>query len=66
MKDSATFESTDALLTTREVAEILRVNKATLRRWERDGDMPVRQVPGSGKRKKYRIRKSYIHTYIKQ
>ncbi len=48
------------LMTVREVAEILRVDETTLRRWIVAGTMPAVKLPHKGKRTQYRIKRSEI------
>jgi excisionase family DNA binding protein len=43
------------LLTIDEVARKLRVDPTTMRRWIRDGTLEAIELPGSEKRKKYRV-----------
>ncbi len=43
----------DELLTTREVAELLRIDPVTVRLWADDGRLPVIVLPGPGRRRRY-------------
>ncbi len=48
------------LLTINEVARRLRVDPTTVRRWIRDGTLEAIELPGSEKRKKYRVRQQTV------
>lgn len=52
----------DVWLTTAEVAERLRVTEDTVRRWVRNGNLPVLNLGGS--RAGYRIRESDLDAFI--
>jgi excisionase family DNA binding protein len=53
---------TELWLTTAEVAERLRVTEDTVRRWIRNGDLPVLNLGGS--RAGYRIREADLDAFI--
>ncbi len=55
----------DELLTVQEVAERLRVNEATVRRWIKDGALDAIRLPHKGKREIYRIRRSTLISVLK-
>jgi excisionase family DNA binding protein len=46
----------DRLLTVREVADFLRVDETTVRRWIKSGLLEAVTLPHSGKRQGYRVR----------
>ena len=48
------------LLTTQEVADILRVDPATVRRWAKQGALNVIVLPHIGERQCYRVRRRTI------
>jgi excisionase family DNA binding protein len=52
------------LLTTQEVAQILRVDGTTVRRWIRDGLLQAVALPSKGNRQVYRVRRASIETMI--
>ena len=54
--------STDRWLTVGEVAEQLRVNEVTVRRWIQRKELPALNV--GGKRPEYRIRQSAFDTFV--
>jgi excisionase family DNA binding protein len=47
----------DELLTVREVANRLRVDDTTVRRWIKSGALEAIALPHKGKRRGYRVRK---------
>ena len=51
-------------LTTQEVAEELRVNEETVRRWIRAGELPVLDLGGG--RAGYRVRRSDLQRFIQE
>jgi excisionase family DNA binding protein len=55
----------DRLLTVQEVAQQLRVNEATVRRWVKIGALDAIKLPHSGKREIYRIRQSTLDSILK-
>lgn len=54
----------DGLLTVHEVAEKLRVDDTTVRRWIKHGTLDAVALPHSGKRQAYRIRKSTMENLL--
>jgi excisionase family DNA binding protein len=48
------------LLTVREVAEMLRVDDTTVRRWVKVGALQAVHLPSRGKRQGYRIRRDTL------
>ncbi len=52
------------LLTVREVAERLRVNETTVRRWIKDGVLEAVTLPHRGKREIYRVRHSTLNSVL--
>jgi excisionase family DNA binding protein len=58
-------ESSD-LLTVREVAQTLRVDKTTVRRWIKDGVLEAITLPHRGTRQAYRIRRSTLDALLAQ
>lgn len=49
------------LLTVHEVAEILRVDDTTVRRWAKSGALEVVALPHRGKRCGYRIKRETLN-----
>jgi excisionase family DNA binding protein len=56
-QEMTTHESSEELLTVREVAKHLRVDDTTVRRWIKSGALDAVALPHSGKRCGYRVRK---------
>ncbi len=52
------------LLTVREVAEQLRVDDTTVRRWIKNGVLEAIALPHRGDRQAYRIRKSTLNNLL--
>jgi excisionase family DNA binding protein len=52
----------DEWLTVREVADYLKVHEETVRRWIRDGELPVLDL--GGQKTGYRIRRGELDTFI--
>jgi excisionase family DNA binding protein len=52
------------LLTVREVAEQLRVDDTTVRRWIKGGVLEAVPLPHRGLRQAYRIRRSTLETLL--
>lgn len=50
------------LLTVREVAEKLRCDPTTVRRWIKDGSLKAVILPHGGKRRAYRVKQSTLDT----
>ena len=50
-------DNPNALLTVHEVAEILRVDDTTVRRWVKNGVMHAITLPHKNKRQAYRIKR---------
>lgn len=48
------------LMTVREVADILRVDDTTVRRWIKSGILVAVSLPHAGKRQAYRIRRDTV------
>ncbi len=57
-------EKMDELLTVREVACILRVDEATVRRWIKEGVLDAIKLPHRGKRKIHRVRRSTLNSLL--
>lgn len=55
----------EKLLTVQEVAQYLRVNEATVRRWIKIGALDAIKLPHRGKREVYRIRQSTLDSILK-
>lgn len=53
-------DNTGELLTVREVAQHLRVDDTTVRRWIKSGALEAITLPHRGKRRGYRVRKITI------
>jgi excisionase family DNA binding protein len=56
----------DELLTVREVAERLRVDDTTVRRWIKSGALEAITLPHKGDRRAYRVRKSTLDALLNQ
>jgi excisionase family DNA binding protein len=54
----------DTLLTVREVAQHLRVDETTVRRWIKNGLLEAVTLPHSGKRQGYRIRSKTLASLL--
>jgi len=52
------------LLTPKEVAQQLRVNECTVRRWVRENKMRGISLPGSGKKVRIRIYKQEVDKIV--
>jgi len=57
-------ESRDNLLTVHEVAQRLRVDDTTVRRWIKSGALEAITLPHQGKRQAYRIKKSTLDSLL--
>ncbi len=55
---------TEELLTVREVAQALRVDDTTVRRWIKNGVLDAVNLPHVGKRMGYRVRKETLDKLI--
>lgn len=64
-QETTTFvaQSTD-LLTVREVANRLRVDDTTVRRWIKNGALEAITLPHQGKREVYRVKKDTLDTLL--
>jgi excisionase family DNA binding protein len=54
----------DELLTVHEMAESLRVDDTTVRRWIKNGALAAVSLPHVGKRQAYRIRKTTLEALL--
>jgi excisionase family DNA binding protein len=54
----------DELLTVEEVAERLRVDGTTVRRWVKIGALPAVELPRTGRNRKIRIRSSTLEKLL--
>lgn len=54
------------LLTVSEVAELLRVDDTTVRRWVKQGALEGVMLPGGGVRQGYRIKRKTINALLSQ
>lgn len=57
-------EETEELLTVREVAQKLRVDDTTVRRWITSGVLDAVTLPHRGERKAYRIRRTTLDALL--
>lgn len=57
-------EQTEELLTVQEVANILRVDETTVRRWIKDGALEAIKLPNEGKRVTHRVRRSTVNSIL--
>jgi excisionase family DNA binding protein len=55
---------TEELLTVSEVADILRVDSTTVRRWIKNGVLEALSLPHVGKRCAYRVKRSTINALL--
>lgn len=58
------LEQMEELLTVQEVADRLRVNEATVRRWIKNGSLVAIKLPHRGKREIYRVRRSTLNDVL--
>jgi excisionase family DNA binding protein len=65
-RSTATDEHELELLTVREVAQRLRVDESTVRRWIRDGVLETIVLPHRGKRQSYRIHRATIDKMFRE
>jgi len=57
-------EKTEELLTVREVANILRVDETTIRRWIKDGALEAIKLPHEGKRVTHRVKRATVNLIL--
>lgn len=57
-------ETKEDLLTVQEVARVLRVDEATVRRWIKDGALEAVKLPHRGKREIHRVRRSTLNMVL--
>jgi excisionase family DNA binding protein len=57
-------EQREDLLTVHEVAQRLRVDDTTVRRWIKSGAMEAVALPHRGKRQAYRVKKTTLDTLL--
>lgn len=58
------LEQREELLTVQEVADRLRVNEATVRRWIKNGALQAIKLPHRGKREIYRVRRTTLDSVL--
>lgn len=58
------LQQREELLTVQEVAERLRVNEATVRRWIKNGSLQAIKLPHRGKREIYRVRRTTLDSVL--
>ena len=58
------LQQREELLTVQEVAERLRVNEATVRRWITNGSLQAIKLPHRGKREIYRVRRTTLDSVL--
>jgi excisionase family DNA binding protein len=56
----------EKLLTVQEVADWLRVDATTVRRWIQGGILDAVRLPHKGKRTAYRVKKSTLHDLLQE
>jgi excisionase family DNA binding protein len=66
MSKQAQQLQTEELLTVHEVAQTLRVDDTTVRRWVKSGAIEAVTLPHIGNRQAYRIRKSTLDTLMEK
>jgi excisionase family DNA binding protein len=59
------LEKIERLLTVSEVADVLRVDETTIRRWIKSGLLEAITLPHPGKRQSYRVKQSTIEALMK-
>jgi len=64
MSKQAQQLDTDQLLTVHEVAQTLRVDDTTVRRWVKSGTIEAISLPHMNKRQAYRIKKSTLDSLL--
>jgi excisionase family DNA binding protein len=64
MRETREAREGDTLLTVREVADFLRVDETTVRRWIKSGLLEAVTLPHSGKRQGYRVRSKTLATLL--
>jgi excisionase family DNA binding protein len=63
-EDFVVYEDVDQLLTVREVAQQLRVDDTTVRRWIKNGVLEAITLPHRGARQAYRVRRSTLDALL--
>jgi excisionase family DNA binding protein len=63
-KHPMTQNPSETLLTVREIADRLRVDDTTVRRWIKNGILEAITLPHQGKRRAYRIQQSTLDTLL--
>jgi len=63
-EERAAFSPSDDLLTIHEVANRLRVDDTTVRRWINNGVLDAVTLPHLGKRRGYRVKKATLDTLL--
>jgi excisionase family DNA binding protein len=63
-KQLMTQNPSETLLTVREIADRLRVDDTTVRRWIKNGVLEAITLPHQGKRRAYRIQQSTLDTLL--
>ncbi len=61
-----TVKHMEELLTVQEVAEILRVDNATVRRWIKSGTIEAVKLPHRGKREVHRIKRTTLNAILQR
>lgn len=61
---TTTMKPIDKLLTTTEVARILRVNVLTVRRWIAAGALEAIELPGRGQWRQFRVKQSVVDALL--
>jgi len=59
-----TLQTNSELLTVHEIAQILRCDDTTVRRWVKQGTLEAISLPHRGLRTAYRIRRSTLDTLL--
>lgn len=58
------YDDVDQLLTVREVAQQLRVDDTTVRRWIKNGILEAITLPHRGARQAYRVRRATLDALL--
>ena len=62
--EEVTQEEESSLITVKELAQELRVDETTVRRWAKQGILEVVTLPHRGKRKMLRIKRATLVTLL--
>ena len=63
-EEENTQEEESSLITVKELAQELRVDETTVRRWAKQGILDVVTLPHRGKRRMLRIKRATLYTIL--